>query len=107
MAAPHTQGPWAVNEADGSIIYSVKTEDAVALYGQGADDDDAAFSDSEDERFANACLIAAAPDLLDLLTLALPYVETAADDPAFKPGLVNALAQRIRAAIAKATGDEA
>lgn len=35
----------------------------------------------------------------DLLALALPYVEEAAADPAHKPGPVNELAARIRAAI--------
>lgn len=42
---------------------------------------------------------ASAPELHDLLTLALPYVEEAAEDPVNKPGPVKALAKRIRAAI--------
>lgn len=42
-------------------------------------------------------------ELLDLLTLALPYIETAADDPGYKAHRVRELARKIRAAI-KAQG---
>ena len=37
--------------------------------------------------------------LLDLLTLALPYVEDCAESDAYKPAAVQALAARIRAAV--------
>lgn len=37
--------------------------------------------------------------LLDALTLALPYVECAADDPTYKPGAVARMAATMRAAI--------
>lgn len=37
--------------------------------------------------------------LLDLLTLALPYIETAAGDPLYKQDGVLALAGKIRAAV--------
>lgn len=40
--------------------------------------------------------------LLDLLALALPYVEEAADDPCNKPAGVRALARRMRDAIERA-----
>ena len=57
---------------------------------------------------SNARLIAAAPDLLDALLDALPYVEDVLSDPAalacFKPGTVQRHAKAIRAAIARATG---
>jgi hypothetical protein len=53
----------------------------------------------------NARLIAAAPDLLDLLYLALPYVEDAENDPCFKKDVVSRLAKNIRSAIAKAEGE--
>ena len=55
---------------------------------------------------ANARLIAAAPDLLDMLCRALPFVEDAIDDPCYKPESVRAAVKQIRAAIAKATGDQ-
>lgn len=38
-------------------------------------------------------------ELLHLLTLALPYVETAADDPGYKSGPVRDLVTKMRAAI--------
>lgn len=53
---------------------------------------------------ANARLIAAAPDMLEALYNALPYVEDALDDNAFKPGVVAGHVSKIRAAIAKAEG---
>ncbi len=53
---------------------------------------------------ANARLIAAAPDLLDMLCRALPFVEDAESDPCYKPESVRAAVKQIRAAIAKATG---
>lgn len=43
-------------------------------------------------------------DLLDLVALALPYVEEAATDPANKPAGVLALARRMREAIERAEG---
>jgi hypothetical protein len=55
---------------------------------------------------ANARLIAAAPDLLDMLCRALPFVEDAESDPCYKPESVRAAIKQIRAAIAKATGDQ-
>jgi hypothetical protein len=48
---------------------------------------------------ANARLIAAAPELLDLLARALPFVEDAETDPAYKPGIVRKFAKEIRDAI--------
>lgn len=45
----------------------------------------------------------AVPLMLDMLCRALPYVEEAERDPAYKPGAVAAVTKAIRAAIAKAT----
>lgn len=55
---------------------------------------------------ANARLIAAAPDLLNMLCRALPFVEDAIDDPCYKPELVRAAVKQIRAAIERATIQE-
>jgi hypothetical protein len=56
---------------------------------------------------ANARLIAAAPDLLDALLTALPYVEDHADDHAnsgvYKRGTIARTVAQIRAAIEQAT----
>lgn len=42
--------------------------------------------------------------LLDAATEALPYVESAQDDPAYKAGAVKRVADRLRYVIAQATG---
>jgi hypothetical protein len=55
---------------------------------------------------ANARLIAAAPDLLDMLCRALPFVEDAESDPCYKPESVRAAVKQIRAAITRATTQE-
>lgn len=54
---------------------------------------------------ANARLIASAPDLLDALLAALPFVEDAADDETYKAHRVHKVLKEIRKAIEKATGE--
>lgn len=51
-----------------------------------------------------ARLMAAAPDLLDALYLALPFIEDCAMDDCYKPGYVNKTLAAIKAAITKAEG---
>ena len=46
-------------------------------------------------------------ELLDALITALPFVETAEVDLAYKPGVVAKVTKQMRAAIANATKDEA
>lgn len=46
-------------------------------------------------------------ELLDALTIALPYVEEAEKDPGYKPGTVAKVTFNIRALIAKAEADNA
>lgn len=58
------------------------------------------------EILANSRLIATAPELLDALITAIPYVETAEVDPAYKPGAVAKVVKQMRAVIAKATGEK-
>ena len=41
-------------------------------------------------------------ELVDALSIALPYVETAEDDPGYKAGAVKKVTKKIRAALAKA-----
>lgn len=50
-------------------------------------------------------LAAAAPDLLDALLDALPFVEDAADDETYKAHRVHKVLKEIRKAIEKATGE--
>lgn len=52
----------------------------------------------------DARLIASAPEILEALIAALPYVETAESDEGYKPGAVAKVSAQMRAAIAKATG---
>jgi len=49
-----------------------------------------------------ARLIAAAPELLDALYTALPFIEDAEESPEYKPGYVKKVTATIRAALAKA-----
>lgn len=41
-------------------------------------------------------------ELIDLLARALPFIEDAEKDPCYKPGIVRALAKRIRATVESA-----
>ena len=52
---------------------------------------------------ANARLIAAAPDLLEALCTALPFVEDHEDGDIYKRGTIARAVSQIRAAIEKAT----
>ncbi len=52
----------------------------------------------------NAPLYVAAPELLDALVIALPYVEQAEMDPSYKRGAVARVVKKMRDAIAKAEG---
>lgn len=56
------------------------------------------------EIVADLALAAAAPDLLDALYLALPYVEVQDGDEHYKPGAVAKTIAKMKAAIAKAEG---
>lgn len=46
--------------------------------------------------------IAAAPDMFEALLTALPYIECAEEDDAYKPGIVAKVTAQIRAALTKA-----
>lgn len=56
------------------------------------------------ERDANAHLLAAAPEMLDLLYRLLPYIEVAELDDTYKPGVVRKLTKELNALINKAEG---
>jgi hypothetical protein len=59
---------------------------------------------AETRRPKDARLIAAAPDLLAALYLALPFVEDHEESEIYKPGAVADAIRKIRAAIDKAEG---
>ena len=100
-AATHTPGPWAFSESE-------LTPGRFSIYHYGPLAYCGDTGDGIENARANARLIAAAPDLLDALLDALPYVEDVLADPValacFKPGTVQRNAAAIRAAIARATG---
>jgi hypothetical protein len=95
----HTPGPWHIGMKPGPIIYGLRGAQVADLSARMVPDD---------ETRGNVRLIAAAPELLDALFNALPYVEDVLDNPeqlaCFKAGVVERHAKAIRAAIAKATG---
>lgn len=84
--AKHTSGPWAVS-ADG-LIYGVQYETPIARLAAHS-----LMAGSIIERGANAHVITAAPEMLEVLEWALPYVERIRD------------AERIKNVIAKAKGE--
>lgn len=53
----------------------------------------------------NARLIAASPELLEMLYIALPFIEDAKGDPAYKAGRVAQVEARIRSVILNAGGE--
>lgn len=55
---------------------------------------------------ANARLIAKAPEMLEILIMALPYVECAESDPGYKAGAVAKVTRQIRALLAEIDGKD-
>ena len=110
MAAKHTPEPWRVEGRRGPgyiISAGVNTDgDGPAEYVGVIDPMFHVAGDGSDRHAANARLIASAPALLAALTRALPYVETAEADEAYKPGEVAKVTAMIRAAISQAEGEE-
>ena len=97
MNTQHTPGPWVVDHShpdwvEGTTIWA---NDVVIAH---------AVADQHHETEANARLIAAAPEMLDLLYTVLPYIEDLELDQMYKPGVVAALTRRIRDTLDKAEG---
>lgn len=100
----HTPGPWHATADLTTGAYgpswTIRHDAQVVIAGVSG----AALHRGAEQSAANAALIAAAPDLLDLLVKVLPYIETAEDDPAYKPGAVAKVTREILALIARAEG---
>ena len=101
--AKHTPGPWeaAIQPGCHAVIASLSGgPKAVAIIGNNTPDDG-----NEPMRFANARLIAAAPDLLAALQ---EMYEAASDSDSCHYGTLSTtfLRKIARAAIVKATGEE-
>ena len=118
QANAHTPGPWAIVGFTTSCGVTIRTDPKVRKQHDSAEgalvamvkhimrpEPDANGQDVN-EAEANARLIAAAPDLLDALCLALPYAEAELElnREAYKPGVPARVLATIRAAIAKAEG---
>lgn len=100
MSAKHTPGPWKViteRSANDAFVFEIAEVSSYRVIPDRAD----TFSE-EGDAFADARLIAAAPELLEALQEVLPMLENLLmirGDP--EPGSIG---YRARAAIAKATG---
>lgn len=92
----HTPAPWKIDAAHSTRVLLINDAKGYAI-GEIVDT----------RNPANAKLIAAAPDLLEALCTALPFVEDHADDHAtsgvYKSGAVARAVAQIRAAIEQAT----
>lgn len=96
----HTPGPWCYEkgEWEGSTVYPSPYGDPICYTASGD------WAREEDD--ANACLISAAPDLLDALIGITEEIEVIQEHPGeFDPFIFPLdLLFKARAAIAKATG---
>jgi hypothetical protein len=88
----HTPAPWKIDAAHSSRVLLLNDAKGYAI-GEIVD------TRNPD----NARLIAAAPDLLEALCTALPFVEDHEDSDIYKRGAVARAVAEIRAAIDKAT----
>lgn len=95
MDSKHTPGPW---------YWSDNVPDFPKNHCIIVDADGFTIAEPSLMGEANARLIAAAPDMFDLLYTVLPYIEDLELDQMYKPGVVAALTRRIRDTLDKAEG---
>ena len=88
----HTPAPWKIDGAHSTRVLLINDAKGYAI-GEIVDT----------RNPANAKLIAAAPDLLEALLTALPYVEDHEGSNVYKRGAVARAVAQIRAAIEQAT----
>lgn len=88
----HTQGRYIVPADNGPSIGSAVALKAPSLKKQ---------PDFDAVAEANARLMAAAPDMLELLYRCLPFIEDANENPCYKPDRVGALENQIKALLDK------
>ena len=99
MSVRNTQGPWKAVEYQAGDCWQIQYGDRGNWLAEVVIDGD------EPSAEADARLIAAAPELLEAILAALPYVETAGYDDVYKVGHAAKVAARMATAIAKATGE--
>ena len=71
MSAKHTPGPWIVSCIDDTERPGIDAYDldfSIVIWGVREEENEGIHGRTPDEERANACLIAAAPDLLEALT---------------------------------------
>jgi hypothetical protein len=106
MNTQHTPGPWhmGMGNGDGSVFAEsgrTRLENGgTTLYPIAQVN--GGWRTTEDE--ANARLIAAAPEMFELLYTVLPYIEMLELDQTYKPKTVAALTRRIRDTLDRAEG---
>lgn len=91
--AIHTPGPFLISSTLPHTVIARRGDRQIVI---------AAFGSArlpEGEREANMRLLMAGPEMLEALYAALPYVETAQDDPAYKRGVVARITRQMREAI--------
>ena len=88
----HTPAPWKIDGAHSTRVLLINDAKGYAI-GEIVDT----------RNPANAKLIAAAPDLLEALLTALPYVEDHEESNVYKRGAVARALKQIRTAIYNAT----
>jgi hypothetical protein len=88
----HVQGRYIVPADDGPSIGNATILKAPSLKKQ---------PDFDEQGYANARLMAAAPDLLELLYRCLTFIEDANEDPCYKPDRVKALENQIKTLLNK------
>ncbi len=101
----HTPGPWTINTAGGAKAGEPFQITEIYVYAPNTQDDTAICADvidpvTQEPSFANALLIAAAPDMLQALRRAVLALAFAAEtSPAMRDDY-----NAVSAAISKATG---
>lgn len=101
----HTPGPWEVQitESESGIWPRIISPSEYSK-GRGGLIINEIIAKEKGEEMANARLIACAPEMLEALYRALPYVETALEDQGYKPGAVSRMVKFMTDTIAKAEG---
>ena len=83
----HTPAPWSLHDARSTRVDLINNAKGHAV-------GEIVWVDVRNP--ADAALIAAAPDMLELLYKCLPFIEDATEDPCYKPHVVKALETRIK-----------
>lgn len=110
MAVKHTPGPWRIFDPYWSEIQTTDQETVASCWHEQADGKSITVRGvllcSVEESAANARLIAAAPDLLDLLVRLVSENDSASSDPVASQWPNSPMRDEALILIAKATGEQ-